>query len=86
LTSEIERITILEGKIGQIIDHINHLTAENERLRQQVKELKTMLKDYEEQAKKLARMQEEMEKYRGEREMIKQKIEALINQIDKIGL
>lgn len=86
MTSEIERITILEGKIGQIIDHINHLTAENERLRQQVKELKTMLKDYEEQAKKLARMQEEMEKYRGEREMIKQKIEALINQIDKIGL
>ncbi len=81
-----ERITILEGKIGQIIEYINRLTNENEKLRQQVKELKANLKDYDEQAKKLARLQEEMEKYRGEREMLKEKVEALINQIDKLGL
>jgi len=81
-----ERITILEGKIGQIIEYINRLTNENEKLRQQVKELKAGLKDYDEQAKKLARLQEEMEKYRGEREMLKEKVEALISQIDKLGL
>lgn len=86
MTSEMERITILEGKIGQIIEYINRLTNENEKLRQQVKELKANLKDYDEQAKKLARLQEEMEKYRGEREMLKEKVEALINQIDKLGL
>ncbi len=86
MTSEMERITILEGKIGQIIEYINRLTSENEKLRQQVKELKAGLKDYDEQAKKLARLQEELEKYRTERENLKEKIEALIMQIDKIGL
>ncbi|MGQ9470962.1 MAG: hypothetical protein ACUVR0_04620 [Candidatus Aminicenantales bacterium] len=86
MTSEMERITILEGKIGQIIEYINRLTNENEKLRQQVKELKAGMKDYEEQAKKLARLQEELEKYRIEREGLKEKIEALIMQIDKIGL
>lgn len=86
MTSEMERITILEGKIAQIIEYINRLTGENEKLRQQVKELKATLKDYDDQAKRLTKLQEELEKYRSEREGLKEKIEALIMQIDKIGL
>ncbi len=81
-----ERITILEGKIAQVIEYVNRLTSENEKLRQQVKELKAGMKDYEEQAKKLVKLQEEIDRYRSERETLKEKIEAIINQIDKIGL
>jgi len=47
LTSELERIKILEGKIGQVVDHIHKLTTENEKLRQQLKELRTEKKDFE---------------------------------------
>jgi regulator of replication initiation timing len=37
LTSEIERIKILEGKIGHVIEYIGKLTAENDKLKQQLK-------------------------------------------------
>jgi len=40
LTSELERLKILEGKISQVVDHINKLVSENDRLKQQLKELK----------------------------------------------
>ncbi|MCK7489617.1 MAG: hypothetical protein MZU79_04755 [Anaerotruncus sp.] len=63
MTSELERIKILEGKIGQVVDHIHKLTAENEKLRQQVKETRTEKKEFEESARKLARLDEEMKKY-----------------------
>jgi SMC interacting uncharacterized protein involved in chromosome segregation len=86
LTSELERIKILEGKIGQVVDHIHKLTTENEKLRQQIKESRTEKKDFEESARKLARMDEDMKKYEGERELLKGKIEAIIGQIDKLGL
>ena len=52
MTTELERIKILEGKISQVIDYVNKLTAENDKLKQQVKELKAGVKDYEEQSKK----------------------------------
>ena len=86
LTSELERIKILEGKIGQVVDHIHKLTTENEKLRQQLKEFRTEKKDFEESTRKIARMDEEMKKYEGERELLKGKIEAIIGEIDKLGL
>ncbi len=86
MTSELERIKILEGKIGQVVDHIHKLTAENEKLRQQIKEFKIEKKDFEENARKIARMDEDMKKYEGEREVLKGKIEAIIGQIDQLGL
>lgn len=86
MTSELERIKILEGKIGQVVDHIHKLTTENEKLRQQLKESRTEKKDFEEGARKLARMDDEMKKYEGERELLKGKIEAIIGEIDKLGL
>jgi len=86
LTSELERIKILEGKIGQVVDHIHKLTAENEKLRQQLKESKTEKKEREDGARKLAKMDEDMKRYEGEREVLKGKIEAIIGQIDKLGL
>jgi regulator of replication initiation timing len=86
LTSELERIKILEGKIGQVVDHIHKLTAENDKLRQQLKESKTEKKELEDGARKLAKMDEDMKRYEGEREVLKGKIEAIIGQIDKLGL
>ncbi len=86
MTSELERIKILEGKIGQVVDHIHKLTAENDKLRQQLKESKTEKKELEDGARKLAKMDEDMKRYEGEREVLKGKIEAIIGQIDKLGL
>jgi predicted nucleic acid-binding Zn-ribbon protein len=86
LTTELERIKILEGKISQIVDHIHKLSSENEKLKQQVKELRTDKKEFEEQTKKTVRLDEELKKYESEREVLKGKIEAIIAQIDKIGL
>ncbi len=86
MTSELERIKILEGKIGQVVDHIHKLTAENEKLKQLLKETRSEKKEFEESARKLARLDEEMKKYEGEREVLKGKIEAIIGEIDKLGL
>jgi SMC interacting uncharacterized protein involved in chromosome segregation len=86
LTTELERIKILEGKIGQVVDYIHKLTTENEKLKQQLKEARTEKKEFEESGRKIARMDEDMKKYEGEREILKGKIEAIIGQIDKLGL
>jgi chromosome segregation ATPase len=86
LTTELERIKILEGKISQVIDYVNKLTAENDKLKQQVKELKAGIKDYEEQSRKTVKFEEDLKRYEGEREAIKAKIETIIGQIDKLGL
>jgi chromosome segregation ATPase len=86
LTSELERIKILEGKISQVVDYLNKLVAENERLKQQIKELKTSNKALMETEKKVGRLDESLKKYENEREVIKEKIETLINQIDQLGL
>lgn len=86
MTTELERIKILESKISQVIDYIGKLSADNEKLRQQVRDLKAGAKDYEEQVKKSGRMEEELKKFEGEREAVKGKIEAIIAQIDKLGI
>lgn len=86
MTTELERIKILEGKISLVIEHIHKLTAENDKLRQQVKDLKAGIKDYEEQAKKSAKFEEDLKRYESERETVRNKIEAIIGQIDKLGI
>ncbi len=86
MTTELERIKILEGKISQVIEYVSKLSSENDKLKQQVKELKTGIKDREDQAKKTAKVEEDLKRYESERDAIKNKIEALIGQIDKLGL
>jgi len=86
LTTELERIKILEGKISQVIDYVHKLTAENEKLKQQAKELKAGVKDYEDQSRKTLKFEEDLKRCEAEREAIKAKIEAIIGQIDKLGL
>jgi FtsZ-binding cell division protein ZapB len=86
LTSELERIKILEGKISQVVDYINKLTAENERLKQQLKELKTERKKYEEEFRQSSRIEENLKKCEEERKIIKGKIETIIGQIDQLGI
>jgi FtsZ-binding cell division protein ZapB len=83
---ELERIKILEGKIAQVIEYINKLTTENDKLKQQIKELKSGLKDHEDQTKRAAKCEEDLKRYESERDIIKNKIEAIIGQIDKLGI
>jgi cell division septum initiation protein DivIVA len=86
LTSELERIKILEGKISQVVEYVNKLLQENERLKQQVKELKTEKKNFEEQARKAGKFGEDLKRYEKEREIIKEKVETIIGQIDQLGI
>jgi FtsZ-binding cell division protein ZapB len=86
LTTELERIKILETKVSQVLDHIQKLTAENDKLKQLVKELKGEKKECEDQLKKFGKMDDDIKRYEGEREVLRGKIEALISQIDQLGL
>ncbi len=86
MTTELDRIKILEGKISQVVEYVKKLGAENDKLRQQLKEFKTEKKELEEQGKKVARLDEELKKNEGEREAVKARIEALIGQIDQLGI
>ena len=86
MTTELERIKILESKISHVIDFINKLMNENEKLKQQVKELRAERKSFEEQAQKAGKLDEDLKTYQKEREVIKGKIEAIISQIDQIGI
>ena len=86
MTSELERIKILEGKISQAVDFLNKTVNENERFKEQLKELKAEKKGLVEKEKKAEQLTESIKKYESEREVIKEKIESLINQIDQLGL
>lgn len=86
MTTELERIKILESKISHVIEFINKLMGENEKLKQQVKELKAEKKSFDEQAQKIGKLDEDLKTYQKEREAIKGKIEAIISQIDRIGI
>ena len=86
MTTELDRIKILEGKIVQVVDYVRKLTAENDKLKQLIKELKGEKKDFEEQNRRLAKLDEDLKKYESERDAVKGKIEAIISQIDKLGL
>lgn len=86
MTSELERIKILEGKISQVVEYINKINNENERLKQQIKELKGDKKNLEEQAKRAGKLDENLKIFEKEREVIKDKIEIIIQQIDQFEL
>jgi len=86
LTAELERIKILEGKISQVVDHVNRLAAENEKLKAQVKELRSEKAKHDDQTRRTAKLEEDRKRLEGEREVIRTKIEALISQIDQLGL
>jgi 5'-deoxynucleotidase YfbR-like HD superfamily hydrolase len=86
LTSELERIKILEGKITQVVEYINKLLSENKRLKQQISELKSDKKKFEEQAKQATKLDQHLQKYEEERKVIKDKVETIIDQIDQLGL
>lgn len=86
MTSELERIKILEGKISRVVDYINKLIAENERLKHQIKGLRSEKKDYEEKVKRAEKFNEVIKKYEDEREILQGKIEAIINQISEVGI
>lgn len=86
MTSELERLKILEGKISHVVDYINKLLSENERLKQQVKELKVEKKGYEDQAKKVEKADQDLKRYEEEREIIKGKIETIITKIDELAI
>ena len=84
MTTELERIKILEGKISHVVEYIDKLVAENEKLKTQIKELKMENKNYVEKAKRLDSLDESVKKYEKDREVIKEKIDTIIEQIDKI--
>jgi len=86
LTSELERLKILEGKISQVVDYINKLVNENDRLKQQLKELKAEKRDFGEQAKKAEKIGKDLQKYDEERVAMKGKIELIINKIDELEI
>ncbi len=86
MTSELERIKILEGKVSQVVEYINKLLSENAKLKQQVKELKAEKKDFDDQTKKLDKLDEELKQFTGERKLLKEKIETIIGQIDQVGI
>ncbi len=86
MTTELERLKVLEAKISHVIEFIAKISGENDKLKQQVKDLKTEKKDFEEAAKRTAKLDEDVKRYENERESLKGRIEAIIAQIDKLGL
>ena len=86
MTSELERLKILEGKISQVVDHINKLVGENDRLKQQMKELKAEKKILEDQVKKADKIGQDLQRYEEERAAMKGKIELIISKIDELEI
>ncbi|GAH42140.1 unnamed protein product [marine sediment metagenome] len=86
MTSELERIKILESKVTQVVDYINKLIKENEKLKQQIKELKTEKKDFEDQVKRTEKLDEDLKRYAQDRKIMKEKIETILDQIDQVGI
>ena len=86
MTSEIERIKILEGKITQVVDYINTIVNENEKLKQQIRELKAERKSYMDQARKAGKLDDSLKILEKEREAVKAKVEKIISQIEQLEL
>jgi hypothetical protein len=86
LTSELERIKILEGKISQVVEYINRINSENTRLKEQLKEIKGEKKELAEQARRAGKLDENLKTFEKEREVIKTKVESIISQIDQLEL
>jgi uncharacterized coiled-coil DUF342 family protein len=86
LTSELERIKILEGKISKLVDFLNRTLAENAALKKKIKELQAVKKEYESQTTKYSQLNEHLKELEQEREEIRAKVDALIAQIDELGI
>jgi SMC interacting uncharacterized protein involved in chromosome segregation len=86
VTAELDRMKILETKISHVIEYINKLSSENEKLKQQIKELRTEKKDMEELTKRAGKLDDDLKRYENERDLVRGKVEALIGQIDKLGI
>ena len=86
MTSELERIKILEGKISQVVEYINRINSENEQLKKQVRELKSVKKELGDQARRAGKLDESLKSFEKEREVIKTKIETIIGQIDQLEI
>lgn len=86
MTSELERIKILEGKVSQVVEYINKLLSENAKLKQQIKQLKAEKKDFDDQTNRLEKLDGELKQFTGERKLLKEKIETIIGQIDQVGI
>jgi SMC interacting uncharacterized protein involved in chromosome segregation len=77
---------ILETKISHVLEYINKLSSENEKLKQQIKDLRVEKKDMEEMAKRAGKLDEDLKRYENERDLLRGKVEAIIGQIDKLGI
>jgi FtsZ-binding cell division protein ZapB len=86
MTNELERLKVLEAKIAHVVETVGKINAENEKLKQQVKEARAERKDWEEAAKRAAKLDEDVKRYENERENVRGRIEAIIALIDKLGL
>lgn len=86
MTNELERLKVLEAKIAHVVELVGKINAENEKLKQQLKDTRSEKKDLEEAAKRAAKLDEDVKRYENERESVKGRIEAIIAQIDKLGL
>jgi cell division septum initiation protein DivIVA len=65
---------------------VNKLMEENLRLKQQVKEMKTEKKAFQESLDRVETLDASVKKYENEREGLKNKIEDIISQIDQLGI
>ncbi len=86
MNNELERLKVLEGKIAHVVELIGKINADNEKLKQQVKDLRAEKKDLEDAGRRAVKLDEDVKRYENERESIKGRIEVLIAQIDKLGL
>lgn len=86
MTSELERIKILEGKISQVVEYINKINSENVELKKQVRDLKADKKTLGDEARRAGKLDENLKSFEKEREAIKTKIESIIGQIDQLEI
>jgi len=86
LTSELERIKILEGKVVKLVEYLNKVIAENSVLKQKIRDLQAVKKDYEAQSTKFSQLDAQLKELEQEREEIRAKVDALIAQIDELGI
>ncbi len=86
MTSELERIKILEGKISQVVEYINRINSENQKLKDQVRDLSAEKKELATVARRAGKLDEDLKSYEKEREAIKSKIETIIGQIDQLEI
>jgi len=81
-----ERIKILEGKISHVVSYVQSVLAENEKLKKTIGELQSNFKTMESKAGEAEKLDQNLKKYEKEREVLKEKIETIIGQIDQLGI